>query len=124
MKHLKTGDLVRLTGYSRASIARMARCYEIPGTFTPDGVHFAFEDSDDLRLWIEDRKKRRSKFAKDRPNFKVASHRTRAMQGGMTFFSQLRTLIELGHSKDAEPLMNSMQRSLDRLREVYESSQQ
>jgi hypothetical protein len=116
MKHLKTGDLVRLTGYSRASIARMARGFEIPGTCAPDGVHFAFEDGADLRDWINSKTKRREKFTLGRPKGKRASLKERALSAGNVFHSCLNTLTEQGAVDDVLDLAKRMQAAIERVR--------
>ena len=115
MKHLKTGDLVRLTGYSRASIARMARLHEIPGTCAPDGVHFAFEDGDDLRDWISLKAKRREKFLLGRPKGKRASLRERALNAGNVFHSCLYALTAQGAVDDVLDLARRMQTAIERV---------
>jgi len=118
MKHLKTGDLVRLTGYSRASIARMARSGQLPGTCSPDGVHFAFEDGDDLRAWIEQATKRKTKFAGGRPMNRAASRLYNALRGGQTFYNQALYLAKTGHTEEARRLIFNMQKSIDAIRQV------
>jgi predicted DNA-binding transcriptional regulator AlpA len=118
MKHLKTDDLVRLTGYSRASIARMARRLEIPGTCAPDGVHFAFEDGDELRQWIEQNKKRRLKIVEGRQTNKQATTSSKALNGGQIFYMQTLILAKSGDIKMARTLIDMMQKSIEVIREV------
>lgn len=118
MKHLKTGDLVRLTGYSRASIARMARGFQIPGTCTPDGVHFAFEDGDGLRRWVEERKKRRTKFSAGRPTSRAASYMSRALSGGGEFYINGIRLAKLGKTDEARELIEKMNKSIESIRQA------
>lgn len=122
MKHLKTGDLVRLTGYSRASIARMARGGQLPGTCSPDGVHFAFEDNEDLRRWVDDAKKRKTKFAKGRPINRAATRLSNASRGGQTFYNQALFLAKSGQTKEALMLIDHMERSISEIRKVCEGA--
>lgn len=51
--YLHASDIRKLTGLSRASVARLATGNEIPGAFRHDGVHFRFENSPALAAWIE-----------------------------------------------------------------------
>lgn len=125
MTHLRTGDLVRLTGYSRATIARRARAGDIPGTFAPDGVHFAYEDGDDLRQWIAEHKQRREKFSNDRATGPQAAGILRARRGGQTFHRELCRLVNSGDPelmKQAKLISGLMQKSLDGIRQQLEKS--
>lgn len=122
MKHLKTGDLVRLTGYSRASIARMARRFEIPGACAPDGLHFAFEDSPELRAWIARKKKRREKFMGDRPTGPRPQHHAIALNAGQIFHDQLIYLARIGKEDFALDLIGRMQTAIDAVREECEKA--
>lgn len=118
MEHLKTGDLVRLTGYSRASIARMARRFEIPGVCAPDGVHFAFEDGDELRQWIDQNKKRRGRLDVGRPRNRLASHASKATHGGGLFYNHTLRLAKLGDIETARKFIGLMERSMEDIRQV------
>jgi len=117
MKHLKTGDLVDLTGYSRASIARMARRFEIPGTCAPDGLHFAFEDSAKLREWIEKKRKRREKFMGDRPTGARPQPHLIALNAGQTFHEWLSYLAQSGETDLALDLVGRMETAIEKVRE-------
>ncbi len=122
MKHLKTGDLVDLTGYSRASIARMARRFEIPGVCAPDGLHFAFEDTPELRAWIERKKKKRETFMGDRPTGPRPQPHTIALNAGQIFHEQLAYLARAGNGELALDLIERMQTAIDKIRAECEAA--
>lgn len=50
---LYASDIRKLTGLSKASVARLASRNEIPGAFRHDGVHFRFQNSPALAAWID-----------------------------------------------------------------------
>lgn len=69
-----------LTGLSRSQIAREAGRGEIPGAERPDGVHFAFPDTDKLRHWAKWRGQVRGR--KPRAN-KSTVHVTKDIEDGL-----------------------------------------
>jgi hypothetical protein len=58
---LKSQDIMRETGLSKASVARLAKEGKIPGAYRVDGCHFAFPNTQQLRNWISEYKGKRGK---------------------------------------------------------------
>jgi hypothetical protein len=62
--HFNEGDLLsveviaELTGLKRRQIANLARQMKIPGVSRPNGYHYQYELTADLRCWIEEKQNR------------------------------------------------------------------
>lgn len=54
---MKIADLAEKTGYSVASIRRMAASRKIPACRRTKGGHYRFEDTEKLNLWVQKHRK-------------------------------------------------------------------
>jgi hypothetical protein len=72
---LKTCDIVRMTGLSRAQIAREAAKGEVPGASRSDGLHWEFRNTAELHSWVKWRANNAGRKPKPRKKTSCAAER-------------------------------------------------
>lgn len=100
---IKSTDIQRFTGLSRAQVALLASKKKIPGAVRRDGYHFVFKDDSRLRTWMEAKRDQLATLKRCKVNLNPFSNKpgTLSIEGIHMDFNLWKVRVaEHGYSKD------------------------